>query len=297
MKKFLILLFLALPLLVSAHKAPPVPSFFHQYPPGDSARLNSGWSFGFNFGSYFANGYNGNFYNGSPGNVDSIGLIFSNKYYLMDIRAALNDTFRLLELPQKMKYQPALQFGFYVKYSISKQLGVFAQFNYVKLKAKDVFTMGIGPDPSYLTFDNIQTYPIWGVEERINIDLGVSKTFETSKYVQLFAEGGLNINNTRVKENKIAIGPLEYSLINIYGNSPYTPNMQMQTYETRLGGLAVGAFASGGLRFVFNDKVSLDPGVNLYWTKANLEGYPDYRLHYTIFLRLCYQSLSSLTGN
>lgn len=265
--------------------------------PGDTNTMNSGFSFGFNMGAYFASPYQANFYNGNPGNVDSIGLIFSNYYYTQEIRQALNDTFRLLELPQKMSYQPALQFGFYVKYSFSKQLGAFAQFNYAKLKANDVFTMGIGPDPSYLTFDEIRTYPIWGTEERIYIDLGVSKTFETSKTVQVFLEGGLNINNTRVKEHKINIESLEYSLINIYGNSPYVPNTQMQTYETRLGGLGIGVFATTGLRFVFNDKVSLDPGVSLYWSQANLEGYQAYRPQYSVFVRLCYHSLSSLSGN
>lgn len=264
--------------------------------PGDTNRLNSGFSFGINMGAYFANKYHGNFYNGASSNVDSIGLIFSNYHYTQDIRRELNDTFRLLEIPVDMRYQPAMQFGFYVKYSFSKQLGIFAQFNYTKLKAKDEFTMGIGPDPSYLTFDQIETFPIWGTEERIYIDLGVSKTFETSKTVQVFVEGGLNINNTRVKEHKIAIGSLEYSLINIYGTTPYVPGAQLQTYETRLGGLAVGAFATGGLRFVFNDKISLDPGFSFYWTKANLENYPAYKPQYTIFVRLCFQSLSALTN-
>ncbi len=265
--------------------------------PGDSVRTKSGFSFGFNVGAYFANKYNGNFYNGASSNVDSIGLIFSNYNYTQDIQREITDTFRLLELPQKMGYQPAMQFGFYVKYSFSKQLGMFLQFNYTKLKAKDVFTMGIGPAHAYLSFDDIRTFPIWGTEERIYIDLGVSKTFETSKTVQIFVEGGLNINNTLVKEHKIAIGNLEYSLINIYGNTPYTPNTQMQTYETRLGGLAVGAFASTGLRFVFNNYISLDPGFSFYMTKANLEGYPAYRPQYTVFLRICYQSLSDLSSS
>ncbi len=264
--------------------------------PGDSVKLNSGFSFGINMGAYFANGFHGNFYNGAAGNVDSIGLIFGNYYYTQDIRKELQDTFRLLELPTAMKYQPAMQFGFYVKYSFDRQLGVFLQFNYAKLKAKDVFTLGVGPEASYLTFDDIRTYPIWGTEERIYIDLGVSKTFETSKNVQVFLEGGLNINNTRIKEHKIQIGSLEYSLINIYGDSPYIPNTQMQTYETRLGGLGIGAFATTGLRFVFNDKISLDPGFSFYWSKANLEGYSAYRPHYAVFVRLCYQSLSALTG-
>jgi hypothetical protein len=286
-------LFLSVSVVVQAHHFPT------HYLPGDTSKTNTGFSFGLNMGAYFGNKYQANFYNGSSGNVDSINLFFGNRNYWEPV--ARNefgtDTLRLLELPTDMHYQPAMQIGFYIKYNFSNNLGAFIQFNYCKLTAKDVFTLGIGPEPTYLTFDNIQAFPIWGKEERIYIDIGVSKTFETSKYVQLFIEGGLNINNTKVKEHKIQVGSQEYSLINIYGNQAYVPNTQLQTYETHLGGLGIGGFATGGLKFLFNNKISLDPGFSFYWTKANLEGYSAFRPQYTVFVRFCFQNLFSSSNN
>lgn len=265
--------------------------------PGDSTRNNKGFIFGINMGAFFANKFHAGFYDGSPENVDSMGLVFTNYYYLQDIKRELSDTFRLLELPQNIKFQPAMQVGFYVKYNFDNNFGVFMQFNYAKLKAKDVFTMGIGPDPSYLTFDNIQMFSIIGTEERINIDIGVNKTFETSKTIQLFLEGGLNINNTRIKEHKIYIGSKDFSLINIYGTTPYAQNTQQQTYEPRLGGLGIGAFAGGGVRFVFNNKISLDPGFTFFWAQAKHVGYTAYKPHYAVYLRFCFQNLFGSSDN
>jgi hypothetical protein len=286
-------LFLSISTAVKAHHFP------MHYLPGDSTKSNTGFSFGLNMGAYFGNKYQASFYNGLPGNIDSMNLIFSNKYYRDDIYREFNgvDTVRLLELPTDMHYQPAMEIGFYIKYNFSNNLGAFIQFNYCKLTAKDVFTLGIGPEPTYLAFDNIQTFPIWGKEERIYIDIGVSKTFETSKYVQLFIEGGLNINNTKVKEHKIQIGSLEYSLINIYGDQSYVPGAQIQTYETHLGGLGIGGFATGGVKFLFNNKISLDPGFSFYWTKTNLEGYSVFRPQYTVFVRFCFQNLFTSSNN
>ncbi len=265
--------------------------------PGDSLRKNTGFIFGINMGAFWAHKYQAGFYNGSPGNVDSIGLIFSNYYYKEDIRRELNDTFRLLELPADMRYQPAMQVGFYVKYNITPTTGAFIQFNYSKVKTKDVFTMGIGGEPQYLTFDDIRMYPIWGSEERIFIDIGFSQTFPVDKIFQPFLEAGVNFNNTRVIENKIAINNLEYSLINVYGNSPYIPNTQMQVYETRLGGLGVGGFASAGFRMVFSKNISLDPGFTFLWNKANLEGYGAYKPHYSVWMRFCFQNLFGNSGS
>ena len=251
----------------------------------------TGFYFGLNIGALWANKYQANFYNGASGNVDSIGLVFNNYYYREDIRRELNDTFRLLELPTEMRYKATYQIGFYIRYNFVRNSGIFIQFNYAKLEAKDFFTMGIGGTPQYLTFDNIQLFPIWGKEERIYIDIGGSQTFPLDKVLGLYMEAGLNINNTRVLENKIAIGSLEYSLINIYGTTPYIPNTQMQTYQVHLGGLGIGAFLSAGLRANFDKNISLDLGGTFHWNNANLEGYERYRPHAGAYLRLCFRKL------
>jgi len=251
---------------------------------------STGFSFGLNMGAFWANKYQANFYNGSNVNDDSINLVFGNKYYLNEITAALNDTFHNVQLPAEMHYQPAMLIGFNIKYNMTHNLGVFLQFNYQALRAKDVFTMDLGP-PGVYHQDSSLICPIWGKEDRYNIDLGISKDFSLSKNIAIFAEGGMNINYTKVKEHKIAIGSLEYSLINIYGNQPYIPNTQMQTYTMHLGGWGIGGFVNAGVRLIFNNHVSLDPGASFYWSQIKLKGYTAYRPHFAVFVRLSYQNL------
>jgi hypothetical protein len=258
---------------------------------GDSL-YSTGWSFGLNMGAYFGSKYQANFYNGSSLNIDSMNLVFGNKYYREEIERLYNtDTVVLLELPADMHYQPAMMIGFFVKYNMTTNLGVLLQFNYQKLTAKDVFTMIPGPALNYLTWQDIHVYPIWGKEERMNIDLGISKDFVLGESVHFFAEGGMNINYVKVKEHRIAIEGLDYSLINIYGDQPYVPGMQQQTYNVHIGGWGMGAFLNAGFRLIFNNRVSLDPGAAFYWSQIKLKGYTAFKPHFAAYVRLSYQNL------
>lgn len=250
---------------------------------------STGWSFGLNLGAFWANKYQAGFYNGHSGNMDSINLIFTNHYYLQEIKRELNDTFRLMELPMDMRYQPAMLIGFTVRYSMTHNFGIMLSCNYHSLKAKDVFTMALGPGAA--AFDSLLLCPIWGKEDRMHIDLGLSKDFVIDDGINFFLEGGMNVNYSKVKEHKIAIRSLEYSLINLYGNQAYIPNTQLQEYNVHLGGWGIGGFVNAGFRLVFNNHVSLDPGATFYWTRANLEGYSAYKPHFSVWVRLSYQNL------
>ncbi|MEI6765426.1 MAG: hypothetical protein WCM76_07275 [Bacteroidota bacterium] len=264
----------------------------------DTLKNNRGWNFGINLGAYFASKYSAGFYSGLPTNENKISLILNNHYYQEEIKRQLNgDTSRLLELPANMKYSPAFNIGFFVKYNFIKNTGVFLNVNFAKLKTNDVFTMGIGPYLNGYSFDNIQTFPIWGIENRTNIDIGFMQMFPTSDYVDFFVEGGLNINNVQVKENKIAIGDLSYSIVDVYGGQNYVPNATLQQYVVRQGGLGFGGFAGVGLRLNFSRTVSIDPGFDFYWTQTNLTGYEAFRPNYSVYVRLCMRNLFGKSNN
>jgi hypothetical protein len=256
----------------------------------DSVKQNRAWSFGINCGAMFANRYQANFYDGAAGNQNTIGYILDNPYYNADIHRALNDTFALYGMPTKMKYNPTFAVGFILKKNINNHLGVFAQFNYSKLTAQDQFTLKIGATPVGSAFPNLQNYSIWGKEERINIDIGVSGEMYFAPKIYGFLEGGFNLNNTRVLENKIAIGTLEYSIINIYGNQQYIPNTQLQEYAVHEGGLGIGGFLSPGVKFKFNDNVAIDVFGSLYWAKINLMDYNLFKPQFSLSLRFMFST-------
>lgn len=257
--------------------------------PGDSIRQNRPWTFGINCGAAFANKYHADFYNGSTGNQNEINYILGNYYHSQEIYNALNDTFSLTGLPADMKYSPAFCVGFYVKKNLNSNFGIFIQFNYSKFVARDVFTLKIGNKPAgYSLTDDLRNYPIWGKEERINIDIGASGEMLFAPKIYGFLEAGFNLNNTRVIENMISIESLEYSIINIYGNQAWVPNTQLQEYYVHEGGIGLGAFLSPGIKFKFNDYLAIDILGSVYWSKINLMYYNKFRPQYNVMLRFCF---------
>jgi hypothetical protein len=254
---------------------------------------NKSWSFSINTGAAFANKYQANFYNGdTTKNQNSINFILGNPYIVSTIRSAINDTFSLYGMPTAMKYDPAFCVGFSIKKKFNDHIGAFAQFNFSRFKATDVFTLKIGNTPVGTTTNvRLVNCPIWGKEDRINIDLGVSGEIFLANKIYGFLEAGLNINNTRVKENMISIDPIgEFSIINIYGNQQYIPNTQLQEYAIKEGGLGIGAFLSPGIEFRFNENVAVDVLGSVYYSKINLMHYDTFGLNYNAMIRFVFST-------
>ena len=247
------------------------------------------WDLGLNFGMYWPSKYHAKFYDGSPENVNNINYVLDNKYWHDDIKNVLNvaDDFYLNELPEAMRYTPAFQIGIYFRKTFDNYTGFSLQFDYSKLTAADAFTLLIDPQPMLGQEPDIRIYEIWGVEDRINIDLLYSKYFKTSsRMIVPFFEGGLNINSVSVKENKIRIEHLEYSLVNVYLNGGYVPGAAQNTYNIQQGGIGWGVSAAIGLKMIFNESVSIDPGFRVYYQKIKLEGYEEFKPAFSLFVRL-----------
>lgn len=254
----------------------------------------SRFSYGLNLGFYFPDNHPAAFYNGSPANENKLDLILRNPYYRKDIEDTLGyklDSLNPYDLPSKMRYSAAYSVGFYVRYQLDKSLGLFASFNFVKLEAKDVFLLNLDLPPGWSLDPTYRQFPIWGKEKRVNIDLGISKYFQMAPKSIFFFEGGLNINNVRVIENKIAINNTTYSLVNVYGNQTYIPNGNMQQFQVIQGGVGFGVFATSGVRFIFSDYISMDPGATFYWKGVNLGKYDGFRPTFNLFVRFSFKKL------
>ncbi len=251
----------------------------------DTASIYKGWSLGLNFGFYFANKSTANFYNGSGTN--DIGYVLNNQYWRepieerigYDIDTSLNPPW---ELPQNMKYDPAMSIGFYAKYNFSKSFALFFQTSYVKLKTSDIFILHLRKYQSTLE-PTYRQYGIMGAEERFNIEVGVCKEYEMNSVVRLYVETGLNMVNTKVLMNKIQVEGVEYSIVNVYGNQGYVPNTPLQEYDMRQGGVGWGIFFGTGVRLVFNEHVSIDPGFTLYLQNIVIKDNTNFKPTYSRF--------------
>jgi hypothetical protein len=248
-----------------------------------------GFTFGINMGFYFPDYKPAHFYDGSPENENSLDEVLNNYYYRQQIEQELGyklDTVNPYELPGKMPYKAAFSIGFAFKMGKSKVKGFFAQFNYVKLKAEDIVIMHL--DVPSTSFENQYIEcPIVGVENRYIMDLGYFRIYPQKKgNIDFYSEYGLNFTNVRVVSNEIQIGPTVYNLINEWGNQGYIPGSTTQTYQVIQGGVGLGLFATGGVRFKFNEVISVDPGFTLYLHHINLGTWDALRPSYNFNVRL-----------
>ena len=294
-----------------------MPKFPPQDEYGEEMNL-MGWRFGINMGMYLANKQTAGFYNGRPENENSIKWVLDNKYWYEEIRQQLNsneviknpadvpngwqgeydiwraqnniaagDTTNWWIYYPDIKYDAAISPGFYAKFNFNNSTGIFIQSNYVKLKSSGIFQMVID-SVNYVANPALRAGYIRGVEERVSIDIGISKFFPVGKITSIFIETGFHINSTRVLESEIQIGNKRYSIVNQYGSGQYIPNSNMTAYNIYQGGIGFGIFLSGGVKFILTEAISIDPGIQFYYKKVNLEGYSGFSMDYYAYVRLIF---------
>jgi hypothetical protein len=269
----------------------------------DSAEYSvKGFQWGFNFGTYFANNATANYYNGTN-ETNNLNAIIGNDPYTGtwnntynythdEIKEELGYEFEIAELPERMKYDIAFALGFYVKYNINNNTGFFADFNYVKLKANNIFTLDLYD--GYDIAQNLECY-INGAEERYDIDLGICKTYGQANRYKPFVELAFNINNTKVKQATAYIESLTHpnKILSYSFLSPYNGY-----YNLRDDGIGYGVYVGTGIQIILSESFLLYSGVNIQMKQINLGEYKEkYRLQENFFIRLVFKNLISSSQN
>lgn len=249
----------------------------------------AGWfTYGINLGFYFPDSKPAKFYDGSSQNENRIDYVLNNYYYRQQIEQELGymlDTLNPYTLPGNMRYKPTYNIGFYFKISRTKTTGLFAQFNFSRLVAKDIFLVNL--DIPNTSFDpRYRECTIEGKENRYIIDIGYTRIYPRSKTVDLYLEYGINLTNVRVIENMVQIGNTKYNLVNQYGSQGYIPGTTQESFKVVQGGIGLGLFGTGGIKLKFSNSISVDPGFTLYFHHINLGKWDALRPSYNIFVRL-----------
>lgn len=255
---------------------------------------NLGWKISLNTGLFLSSNHPASFYNGDPQNDNRITFVLDNKYIYEEIMGLLeaSDTFILSSLPSQMRYNPSLLVGFTFRKNFREDLAWFLNFNQVTLRATDFYTLEVDPLDNIATDPDIRQFAIWGEEQRYLFDFGLSKEFESSSPMfRPFFEGGITLTNTLVKANKIKVYDRDFSLVNIYGNNPYIPNSNMQTYDVDQGGIGYGGFLNAGIKCYVNHYFSIDPTMHFYLATTHLKPYDQIRPHFFFNIRLTVNNL------
>lgn len=262
----------------------------------EECKSRSGIEYGGIAGFYFAGNSTAGFYSGKKENENNAEYILNNKYWYDEIFQLVNanDKIVILEYPEKMKYNPAFSFGLFVKYNVDCHKGYYLQFHYAKLTARDIITFEVDPPIDYLAEPDIRLYPVIGIEERNMVDLGYNYIFGNKPATRFFIGGGINMNNTLVKESVLRIEDKPFNMVNIYSTGQnYIPGAALQSYEIRQGGIGFGIFGTLGGRFEFSDAVAIEPGISVYYKYINLESYKGFYPQFNFFVKICLRDLVS----
>ncbi|MFA6922710.1 MAG: hypothetical protein WC223_00510 [Bacteroidales bacterium] len=248
----------------------------------DTTQKLSGFYMGVSFGSYFANKNTAGFYNGSgvnnlkaaiigtPYNYQAIRQNFDGKDFFVDTNS----------LPKNMKYDAAISVGFHIRKIFKNQISFFLESYYSKLKAADYITIVVDDHSTQISEPVIRKYPIIGQEERLDLNLGISKTF-TNKKINPYFEFGVNMNNVKVLKSEVQIEGLTYSIVS-YNNAYYNISQ---------GGIGFGLFAGTGLEMILNKKLFLNVGANFSYKKIHLGDNDKYFLNTIIYTKLILSGL------
>jgi hypothetical protein len=152
-------------------------------------------------------------------------------------------------------------------------MALIIEFNYMKLKANDVIIFEVDPIASVSTLPDYRLYPMRGVEERIYGNIGLKRTIPKTDKYSFFVTGGLNVNSTKVKQCSFYVEDVEYDMVNQYGDNPYVPNSNMQTFPQYQGGIGVGMFAGAGAALTFGNGIVIEPGITVHWLMVKLDNY------------------------
>lgn len=266
---------------------------------GDDEQCNnrSGLEYGGVAGFYIPGNGTADFYSGKPENDNSVKYVLSNKYWYDEIflLTGAYDTVFVRECPGKMRYNPAFSFGLFVQYNRNCRTAFYLQFFYARLTARDIVSFEVDPPIDYLAEPDIRLYPLIGTEERNMVDLGFTHTFGNNPVARWQLGGGINMNNTLVKESIVRIEERNFNMVNVYGNRPFVPGGTQQSYEIRQGGIGFGVFGSIGGRFEFSEAVAIEPGISVYYKQINMENYRGFYPQFNLYLRLCFRDLLSFS--
>jgi hypothetical protein len=95
----------------------------------------------------------------------------------------------------------------------------------------------------------------------------------------------LNLNYTKVLKNIMYVAPVEYNLVNIYGQGGYVPGPSVQETPLLQGGVGYGFAIGGGIGLPLASQFGVEIGGMLNYNNVNQNSKdaPEYANRYTDF--------------
>lgn len=230
------------------------------------------------FGSYFANSNTAVMYDGvSKYALIGIGYYFTIEPFKTQFEEYFKYPYEIVELPENLKYRPGREISWQLGYRFEDGSAFYAEANFAQLNIQDAFVVAID-DPNRKSPEKLlQQIPIFGKEQRLNINTGFHVPFIHEKgftaYLPLFA----NVNSTKLESNYFVINNQQYQIVH---NFPGVTN-------TRIGGMGFGGGSGLGVKLQFKKSFSLDIGYNLIYSRIRMtDELRPFGLHHSILVKI-----------
>lgn len=250
----------------------------------DGKPPSTGLSFFANAGGFRADDVTANFYNGTPGNANTIDrVLHSNTYGEQIWRSLVNQqlispttisNYSQLQVDEyaDMSYRISYQIGVGLRYDYPSGFGWLLRFDLTRLTATGAFNLSSDNGAGILGSDRYIRCGILGREDRISIDLALSKTVPLNDALSLELNLGASLVNTKVKDNLMEIGGGSYSILDVWDG--HSPDYGVGSYEyINQGGIGYGVFISALVGYSVPGIGSIKAGYTCYQARTVLKGY------------------------
>lgn len=263
-----------------------------------SSRYSTGLSVFANAGGFWADKATAGFYDGRPTNANTINRILHSSQYGPQIWNDLVNAGRIspsaigsyeqlsiVEYPMEMYYKTSYQVGLGIKYGYASGFGWLLRFDIAKLQAAGVFNLSTANGASVPGTDQYIPCDIMGKENRISIDLAVTRSFMLTDNVDLELDLGFSLVNAKVQDNLIRIEGRTYSILDRWNGQ--TPDVgTVGSPYINQGGIGYGGFSSLLIGYKVNGIGALKAGYTCNHSKIVLQGHTAWGWHHMIGIRV-----------
>jgi len=267
--------------------------------PPSSSRRETGLSVFVNANGYWSSNNTANFYSGDTTATDKVGGIYrilkSNTYgheiwqnlrteRLISDAIGSEQDFIIAEFAN-MYYRLSYQIGMGIRYDYESGFGWLLRFDLAKLRAQGQWNLDATNGTGQLGYNRYVPCGISGIEDRINIDLAITRSVALTRALDLELDIGASLINTKVKDNIITVNGHTYSILDRWGGR--TPDEGVGSYEyINQGGIGYGFFASLLVGYQVPGIGALKIGYTCAQNRINLQNYTAWGWHHSLGVRI-----------
>ena len=169
-----------------------------------------------------------------------------------------------------MYYRVSYQIGLGMRYDYASGFGWLLRFDLARLNAIGAFNLSSDNGAGILGNDRYIRCGMLGKEERISIDLALTRSVKLNETLDFELNLGASLINTKVKDNLMEIGGATYSILDVWNGQ--SPDYGVGSYDyINQGGIGYGVFISALVGYAVPGVGAIKAGYTCYQAKTVLK--------------------------